>query len=330
MTRFGLLGTQSSTANALRWLVHAGVKVDALLALPPEWPEAQTAEIADYLDLRPIARELGVSCIEVGTYRMTDDATRARVLASKLDAIAVIGWQRLVPSWLIEATPRGVYGMHGSALPLPYGRGRSPMNWSIIEGRDRFSTHLIRYDAGADTGAVVDALRFDIGPWDTIRSLQHKNTIAQCRLLAQHLPAILRGDVETRPQSAHVAPSWYPRRRPEDGGVDWRWTATEIDRLVRAVAAPYPGAFTFDGEQRIEIHVAAPFDRQLDFGDAIPGTIVAVFTDGTFVVQCLQDTLYVTGWSAESWAPRPGLGLRSVDNRSHRLLAKMRIEAGND
>ena len=71
----------------------------------------------------------------------------------------VVGWQRLIPENILD-TFIGVFGMHGSAMKLPKGRGRSPMNWSIIEGRKVFYTNLFKYNSGADDGDVLDTFKF--------------------------------------------------------------------------------------------------------------------------------------------------------------------------
>ena len=62
------------------------------------------------------------------------------------------------------------------------------------------------------------------------------------RLLAELLPRVADGSAPRRPQEEALATT-YGRRRPEDGRIDWSWPAARIDRLVRAVAPPWPGAF---------------------------------------------------------------------------------------
>ena len=58
--------------------------------------------------------------------------------------------------------------------------------------------------------------------------------------------------------------SYCGGRKPEDGRIDWSKSAREIHNLVRAVAPPYPGAFT-EGMQihktRIEPDRQAPSGR---------------------------------------------------------------------
>jgi methionyl-tRNA formyltransferase len=88
-------------------------------------------------------------------------------------------------------------------------------------------------------------------------------------LLAECLPAIAAGTLKARPQSG--TPSYGLQRVPDDGKIDWHRPAADVDRLVRAVGRPYPGAFTeFEGE-RIFIWQAEPREHPVVFG--APGQI---------------------------------------------------------
>lgn len=320
----GVVGTQSSTLHCLDALRRFGYRIHHLISLPA----SLSGPVADYCDLTAFAAARAIPLTWVRTYAMTDAETVRACRALAMDVLMVVGWQRLIPPWLLERTPLGVYGMHGSALPLPKGRGRSPLNWSLLQQKDRFYTHLFQYDAGIDSGAVIGSQRFDICPWDTIQSLQHKNTVSQYLLLRQYLPAILSGTVVRQPQPTDLKPSYYPKRDKEDGAIPWaEWSARDIDALIRAVTRPYPGAYTLSGTVQVMIWRAAPFDSCLRFPGAEPGQIVDVFPDGTFVVQCLVDTLWVTDYAAAgAWQPRMGERLTSLANASWLKLARMTME----
>ena len=71
------------------------------------------------------------------------------------DLLCALGWGRLVPEAVLQMLGKFACGMHGSAFGLPRGRGRSPMNWSIITGHNRFITSLFRYTPGMDDGDIL-------------------------------------------------------------------------------------------------------------------------------------------------------------------------------
>ena len=138
----------------------------------------------------------------------------------------------------------GSFGMHGSSMDLPLGRGRSPMNWSLIEGRDIFFTNLFRYDSGVDSGDILDTFRFDILDKDTSETLHFKNTLAMKFLIEKNLDSLLGKDFHLKKQK-NISPTYYPKRTPDDSLIDWNSNINDLDRFIRAVTKPFNGAFTF-------------------------------------------------------------------------------------
>lgn len=292
--RVGVVGCKHTTQDLILGLRRHGYDVDHCITIAPGKAEEQ--QVAGYLDLAPFLADLGVPCTVASTYALTRATDKERLLALELDAVLVMGWQRLIPDWFLASLSIGAFGMHGSSKPLPHGRGRSPMNWSLIQGKDRFYTHLFRYAPGVDDGPIVGVQTFDINPYDTCLTLHHKNTIAMVRLCAQHLPALLDGSAHPTPQPAAAA-SYYPKRSADDGLIYWQDTTAQIHNLVRAVTMPFPGAFAYldnDVERPVRIWRAQPFDTQLTYGSARPGEIVEVFSDGAFVVRTGDGSLLVT------------------------------------
>ncbi|HOE96926.1 MAG TPA: formyltransferase family protein [Candidatus Sumerlaeota bacterium] len=292
--RIGILGCKHTTLDLIRALRRAGVPLQQVITLPPAL--GRRHQVAGYLDLRDELDRLAIPWTHATDYALNAEADRRALPRLGLDLLLVMGWQRLVPEWFLDCLPLGAWGMHGSCRPLPHGRGRSPLNWSIITGQDTFYTHLFRYLPGVDDGPVAGQIVFDINPYDTALTLHKKNQIAMIRLVLEKLPAILAGRVEPTPQPAEP-PSYWPKRNPEDGIIFWEDPANVICRLVRAVSRPFPGAFCFlddDPGRKLTIWQAQPFDRRLTWPDAAPGEIVAVFHDATFVVRCGDATVLVT------------------------------------
>jgi methionyl-tRNA formyltransferase len=319
----GVIGTQTSTIDCMNGLMRGGYRIEQIITLPPHLK----SPVSDYQNLREFAENHSIPIAWVETYGMKDSQTHEKLKNIKLQIVVVVGWQRLIPEWFLDLIPFGVYGMHGSSLPLPKGRGRSPMNWSILEGKDRFYTYLFRYDSGVDSGRIIGCQRFDIYPWDTIQTLQHKNSVSQYKLLLKNITDILNERATLYPQDEAVNPSYYPMRTPEDGVIDWsQWTAREIFALVRAVTCPYPGAYTEYEGSILYIWNCAPFDSCIQYPDAKTGEIVEVFADGTFVVQCFVDTLIVLYYEVHgTWQPHVGQCLSSKFNASWKKLSEMKL-----
>ena len=131
--------------------------------------------------------------------------------------------------------------MHGSLLPKF--RGRAPLNWAILKGETETGATLHEMVEKPDAGRIVDQQAVPIGPDETAVEVFRKLTVAAETVLKRSLPGILSGKPNLKPQNLSAG-SYYGRRRPEDGRIDWSKSAQEIHNLVRAVAPPFPGAFT--------------------------------------------------------------------------------------
>jgi len=305
-------GCTEAGFEVLRRLCERGVDVDEVVTITPAM--AADAHVSGYHDYTEFALARDIDVYEPETYGMGTEADLAHFETLDADLLVVNGWQRLVPGEVLETVTRGGLGVHGSAFGLPKGRGRSPMNWSLIEGLDRFLLSVIGLDEDADAGLVLDTAKYDITPHDDIQTLYHKLTVATSRLLLDNLSAVLAGEAEFTEQTG--TPTYYPRRRPGDGAICWEDTTRTILNLVRAVARPYPGAFTeFEGE-RVTVWEAIPFSDDFVYDDP-PGTVVEVFeTTGEFVVATADGTLLVSDWEADEWTPERGQRLESLPNES--------------
>jgi methionyl-tRNA formyltransferase len=312
--RLGVAGAKTTTLETLEALARSGRTVHQLITLTPE--QAERAEVAGFTDLRPYAAEHGIAVHHPATYALTADEDREAVGALGIDCLLVIGWQRLIPEWFLDALACGAYGMHGSAEPLPRGRGRSPMNWALAEGRESFLTHLFRYDAGVDSGAVVARRRFDINAWDDAETLHFKNRMAMTRLLDDHLDAILAGTATTVPQPTDVEPTYLPKRTAEDGRIRWAdHSMRSLHDHIRCQTRPFPGAFShLAGEpEPFHLWVGRPFDTHLTDLDEAPGTVVERFHDGSFLVTTWDGSVLVRDWTSPTGAP-PQVGQRFHDH----------------
>ena len=295
MPRIGIIGAKHTTLDLGHGLQRAGYKVDACLTVDKQ--VADKNQIAGYLSLDEPMSKLGISVFWAQSYALNSDFDQTQCLGLNLDVLLVMGWQRLIPDWWLQSLRRGAFGMHGASKPLPFGRGRSPMNWSLIQDKERFYTHLFRYKPGIDDGDVVAVQVFDINDFDTCKTLHYKNTIAMIKLCAANLDAILEGRADYHPQD-DATPSFYPKRSAEDGILYWNDSTRTLYNLVRAVTHPFPGAYTFLGGRKLMIWRAQAFDTKLSW-EAPSGRIVAVFEGGDFVVKTGDGALLITKYEGQ-------------------------------
>lgn len=317
--RIGVVGCKDTTADLILGLRRHGFAIDHCVTLCPEKGAEQ--QVAGYCDLRPLLQGIDVPYTIAHKYALNSEEDRQAMLGLNLDMLLVMGWQRLIPNWWLESLSVGAFGMHGSSLPLPHGRGRSPMNWSLIQNKDIFYTHLFQYKAGVDDGAVVAVQTFDITPFDDCRTLHHKNLTSMIHLCAKAMPHLLAGDAVLTPQPKEGA-TYYPKRTAEDGLIYWTDPTKMIYNLVRAVTRPFPGAFTFldnDPARKILIWRCIPFDTRLCWPGAVSGEIVEVYYDGSFAVRTSDSSILVQDYEGAEFT-EADIGRRLGDLDTPRKL----------
>ena len=150
-------------------------------------------------------------------------------------------YRRMLPPEVLALARKGAFNMHGSLLPKY--RGRAPVNWAILKGESETGATLHEMVAKPDAGRIVDQERVPIGPDETAAEVLAKVSDAAETVLKRSLPHLLAGTASLKKQDLSKG-SYFGARRPEDGRIDWSKSALEIHNLVRAVAPPYPGAFT--------------------------------------------------------------------------------------
>ncbi|MBI3771102.1 MAG: formyltransferase [Gammaproteobacteria bacterium] len=183
-----------------------------------------------------------------------DDPNSAAVIdqvrACQPDWLFSFYYRHMLGTVLLDLPAKGAYNLHGSLLPKY--RGRVPVNWAVIKGERETGASLHRMEIKPDAGALVDQEPVAILANDTAHEVFQKVTWATEKLLLRCLPGLLSGTIRETPLNL-AAGSYFGGRRPEDGGVDWTASAWEIHNLIRAVAPPYPGAFTDIGGNRLQL-----------------------------------------------------------------------------
>jgi len=176
---------------------------------------------------------------------MPEEANAPEVLeqvrAARPDFLFSFYYRQMLNSQLLEAAPRGAYNMHGSLLPKY--RGRVPINWAVLNGEAETGATLHVMTVKPDAGAIVDAQAVPILPDDTAVEVFRKVTLAAEITLHRCLPALITGTALLRTQDLSQG-SYFGRRTARDGAIDWRRGCQAVHNLVRAVAPPYPGAYT--------------------------------------------------------------------------------------
>ncbi|MDJ0677008.1 MAG: methionyl-tRNA formyltransferase [Calothrix sp. MO_167.B42] len=216
------------------------------------------------------------------------------IIKAKPDLLWVTDYRYLLPSSLIKLAPLGTVNLHPSLLPKY--RGRAPVNWAIINGETQLGLTAHFVDEGMDTGDIIEQVCFELSEeQDVGDALQIMYPIYQ-KLTRLVLGYFDSGQIPRKPQN-HSQATTFPRRKPQDGLIDWQQPALHIRNLIRALAKPYPGAFTYLGKWNISIWKAC-----LDFGsyEARAGQVVSVGSGKQFCVACGEGILRVIDFTTEA------------------------------
>ena len=164
-----------------------------------------------------------------------------RIRAARPDFLFSFYYRSMLGPQLLALPTRGAYNMHGSLLPKY--RGRVPVNWAVLHGETQTGATLHAMALKADAGDIVDREAVPILPDDTAVEVFRKVTVAAEVALYRALPGLIAGTASHTPQDLSAG-SYYGRRTARDGAIDWRGGARAAYNLIRAVAPPYPGAYT--------------------------------------------------------------------------------------
>ncbi|MEA1927193.1 MAG: bifunctional UDP-4-amino-4-deoxy-L-arabinose formyltransferase/UDP-glucuronic acid oxidase ArnA, partial [Candidatus Auribacterota bacterium] len=209
----------------------------------------------------------------------------ARIKEMAPDIIFSFYYRKMVSKKILDIPARGALNLHGSLLPAY--RGRSPINWVLVNGESETGVSLHYMTPHPDDGDIVDQVAIPISDEDTALTLFKKAVEASRGLLDEVLPLLEKGTAGRTPQD-HSKATYFGGRTPSDGKIDWANPAREINNLIRAVTHPYPGAFTFKGDEKIFIWQA----KVISSDQAVaPGTVISI---DPFTVACGEDGLEIT------------------------------------
>lgn len=260
--------------DCLEAAADVGAEIVGVVTLPGPIDPDRSAQCS----FDEVASRLGAKLVEATDVNSNETLEAIRALVPEL--IFVVGWSQLVREPFIELAREGVFGMHPTLLPRH--RGRAPIPWAILSGLARTGVTLFEIvDRTADSGAIVGQVLVDITPEETATTLFDRVAEAHVALIREVVPQLIARSAPRVPQDSRRASVW-PKRTPADGIIDWETRAPYLHDWVRAQTRPYPGAFTFLGDEKVVVWRARPVE--LD-GAAPAGTIVAERPEGP-VVAC--------------------------------------------
>jgi len=191
-----------------------------------------------------LANERGIPVFKPESLKNAEWTQKVREL--RPDLILSLYYRNIIPEDIFSQAKIGAYNMHGSYLPSY--RGRAPLNWAIINGENYCGASLHVLEKKFDTGAVVDQEKVVFSEDEYVADILPRVSDAALEVLKRALPSLLAGNPTLAPQDLSKV-SYFGKRTPEDGRIDFSKTARQVFNLIRGVSKPFPGAFAeIDGK----------------------------------------------------------------------------------
>jgi methionyl-tRNA formyltransferase len=266
-------GTPDFAVAALRALVDVGITPAAVLT-QPDRPAGRGKRLAQS-PVKQYAATQGLVVLQPPTLR--DEAAVAELVALKPDILIVAAYGLILPQNVLDVPTAGCLNVHASLLPR--WRGAAPIQAAILAGDDETGVCLMSMTAGLDCGPVYVSETVAIGEHETAGELHDRLAKSGAELLTRHLDAVLGQRLEPKAQDESQA-TYAPKTKPADAELDWKRTAVELERMIRAYD-PVPGAWFMLDDARIKCRQA----QQVGDVEAPAGTIVAAGPEG-IVISC--------------------------------------------
>lgn len=264
-----------TTAETLRALIAAGYTVAAVVS---NYEPGQSRN-ARALEIETVAKEHNIPLL---LPEKPKDILE-QLQEYNAEAGVLVAYGRIVPQSVIDVFPKGIVNIHPSLLPLH--RGPTPIESVILEGAARTGVSIMALSKEMDAGGVYAQSEFPLTGTESKQQLADALLEVGKSMLFEVLPGILEGTVVALPQDDSRAT--YDRLiTKEDGVIDWRKPARQLEREVRAYA-DWPKSRTVLAKRDVVITQASVSEAPL----AAPGTVT---TEGnTLLVACAEEALRI-------------------------------------
>jgi len=298
-------GQQAFGKAVLEALLGRGEDVIAVYAAPDQ-PGGKPDP------LKQAALAAGLPVLQPASYREPAVRDEFCALAPDLQVMAFV--TLVVPREFLDVPTEGTIQYHPSLLPRH--RGRSSINWPIIQGETETGLSIFWPDDGLDTGDVLLQKTTPIGPDDTLGSVYFDRLFPMgVAALLEAVDLVKTGTAPRMKQDDALATYEGPCER-DNAHIDWGRPWRQIHDLIRG-CDPAPGAWSTFGGQALQVFEAQPLPaRELSGLGGRPGEVVAVGEDGVDVA-CVDGRVRIqrvrpaggAKMPAGEWAVASGVGI---------------------
>lgn len=265
---------KNRTINSVAMLAYGEMAEAALLSLAERFKVVTIVTPPLDSDLYRLSSEIAVEktaqALRVPIVR-TDSNKEIEVLIKKLrpQALVICSYNKILGPDILGLTK--CINVHGGDLPR--WRGRANFNWAIILDKKKIGITLHEAIPNLDAGNIFAQYSIPISERETIASLYDKTNVVIRRNLGQVVEKVLKG-YKGKPQRGQS--TYCCTRLPQDGYIDWSLSSIEIDRFIRALTKPFPGAFTYFKGEKMDVWSSEIQKNPLKYVARIPGRIIKI------------------------------------------------------
>lgn len=290
MLKIVLAGSVKSSLVTLQALLKHEMNVVGVLGYEPENP----TKSGSFVSMKNICNEHNIPYYPFKKINSDENIQILKKLNP--DIFFVVGLSQLVSKEMLEIANLGNVGFHPTHLPR--GRGRAPIAWLVLEEKMGAANFFLMGE-NADDGPIFIQETFTVEQTDNAASIQNKIFAAIKKSLDKWLPSLKNGKWIFVNQNESFA-TYYGKRNPEDGIINWSNSAEDIDKLIRASSMPHPGAYSFAGINKIII-----WSSRIENSIQIKGVTgrILIAKPHEFLVQCANGLIWISDVTDENMNP---------------------------
>ena len=273
------MGTPDFAVLALRRLIEAGHEIAAVYSQPPRPAGRGQREQPSPVHLEAVRHAIPVRTPAT----LRDEAAQRDFAALGADVAVVAAYGLILPKPVLAAPRHGSINIYASLLPR--WRGAAPIQRAILAGDRESGVTIMQMDEGLDTGPMLLQAKVPIAPdmnaqtlHDALAGLGADSIVAALRLLAE-------GKLRATPQPEGA--TYAAKLTREEGRLDWRRPAIELERQVRAFT-PWPGAWFEQAGERFKVLAARVRDAKGEAGTVLEGGLTVATGEGALEILRLQ------------------------------------------
>lgn len=270
-------GTPEFAALSLQAIIDAGHQV-ALVLSQPDRPGGRGMTLKAS-PVKKLALENGIEVFQPLSLKEADAQEKIAAVGAEVMVVAAYGL--ILPQRVLDMPRFGCLNIHASLLPR--WRGAAPIQRALLAGDAETGVCIMQMEAGLDTGPVLLRRGFPIAADETSVTLHDRLATMGAGLIVEALSGLPRA---AGLQSA-AGVTYAHKIEKAEALVDWRKSASELDRHIRAFN-PFPGAQALLAGQTIKLWQARPVT-----GSGQIGQILAVDRSAV-VVACGEGALSIS------------------------------------